>query len=146
MTLYSLGFMFSENRRFVALINKIKPRWQSGLLNGIGGKLEPGESFVEAMVREFQEETGVATSPSDWREICVMESPRWKVVAFSAFSDCVFDVKTLTEEKVNVVGIQGVFRSDDPQVSNLPWLIALALDPDNRTGGSIESAKFSYTP
>jgi hypothetical protein len=35
---YVLGFMFDEELRNVALIRKIKPKWQEGKWNGIGGK------------------------------------------------------------------------------------------------------------
>ena len=55
---YVAGFCFSECGGRVALIRKLKPEWQRGLLNGIGGKMEPGESLHSAMVREFEEETG----------------------------------------------------------------------------------------
>ncbi len=38
---------------------------QGGLLEFPGGKVEPGESVQEALVREFQEETGLRVSASD---------------------------------------------------------------------------------
>ena len=53
---YVVGFMFSEE------ILKNKPDWQAGRLNGVGGKVEPNEYPDQAMVREFEEETGVRTS------------------------------------------------------------------------------------
>ncbi len=37
------GFLFDESRERVVLIKKQKPEWQSGRLNGVGGKIEPGE-------------------------------------------------------------------------------------------------------
>lgn len=49
------------NQGWVALIRKAKPAWQAGRLNGIGGKVEPGEDPQLAMAREFEEEAGVAT-------------------------------------------------------------------------------------
>ncbi len=55
---YVAGFYFSECGERVALIRKLKPEWQRGWLNGIGGKVEPGESPLSAMVREFEEEAG----------------------------------------------------------------------------------------
>jgi 8-oxo-dGTP diphosphatase len=59
---YVNGFMFSPDHQRVALIHKRQPTWQAGYLNGIGGKIELGETAAEAMVREFSEETGVATA------------------------------------------------------------------------------------
>ena len=40
------------------VIKKERPVWQAGLLNAIGGHVEKGEYPVEAMQREFLEETG----------------------------------------------------------------------------------------
>ncbi len=59
-----LGFMFSEAMDLVMLISKVKPDWQAGYLNGIGGKVEREEMPFEAMSREFQEETTLKYS--DW--------------------------------------------------------------------------------
>lgn len=55
---YVLGIMFSEDEKKVLTIWKNRPSWQAGKLNGIGGKIEAGESPLEAMHREFIEETG----------------------------------------------------------------------------------------
>ena len=64
MKLYCCGFMFSKDFSHVLLIEKARPKWQEGKVNGIGGHLESGESPVDAMVREFEEETGLrATGP-----------------------------------------------------------------------------------
>lgn len=55
---YVLGIMFSEDEERVLAIWKNRPDWQAGKLNGIGGKIEDGETPIEAMRREFREETG----------------------------------------------------------------------------------------
>lgn len=39
----------------------------SGRLNGIGGKLQPGEDFLSAALRETNEETGYEVSEADCR-------------------------------------------------------------------------------
>ena len=73
-TSYVLGFMFSAtNENKVILIEKLKPSWQCGLLNGIGGKIEAGESPVQAMVREFQEEAGLETTSQEWTPFGVIK-------------------------------------------------------------------------
>lgn len=37
----------------------------AGLLNGVGGKLEPGENYLDCAVRETIEETGYQVTPAD---------------------------------------------------------------------------------
>ena len=57
---YVLVFPFDPREQGrIMLIRKAKPEWQRGRLNLVGGKVEPGESFDDAAVREFAEETQV---------------------------------------------------------------------------------------
>ena len=57
---FVLGFMFNEkNLNKVVLIKKNRPKFLKDKLNGIGGKIDVGESHLSAMKREFYEETGV---------------------------------------------------------------------------------------
>lgn len=67
-TKYVLGFAFYQDQ--VLLIRKTRPKWQAGLLNGIGGKVESfDENNQVAMRREFVEETGIETDQDQWHEI-----------------------------------------------------------------------------
>lgn len=66
--IYVCGFAF--NGPHVALILKNRPAHLAGKLNGIGGKLEEGDSSPEAaMAREFLEEAGVATTADEWVKV-----------------------------------------------------------------------------
>lgn len=60
----------------------------AGLLNGVGGKLEPGEDYLSAALREIQEETGYRVEPSDCslRAVAVLEGgyPQDWVMCFFA--------------------------------------------------------------
>ncbi len=128
MTSYVCGFMFSEDRNKLALISKLSPEWQKGKLNGIGGKIEPREGYLNAMVREFKEETGVNTFLDEWKNLAYLQGKDWEVYFFKAFSNKVYNAVTVTEEEVVLVypGWINIL----PVIPNLLWLIPMALDKD----------------
>lgn len=124
---YVCGFLFSEDRKSVALIKKKTPSWQEGKLNGIGGKSKPKEETVfMAMTREFFEETGV-TVP-EWRHFAVLTDTRTGSVIhfFEAASEAVHAVRTTTAEKVAVFEVARI--RFEKCVRSVAWLIPLALD------------------
>lgn len=126
---YVLGFAFDFNGDSVVLIRKNKPAWQAGLYNGVGGKIEEGEVPLVAMIREFQEETGVETDPTTWNFFAKMHGPDWDCVVYSAFGHELTDkAATLTDEKVTVFPSNNIPTS----ISNLKFLIPAALNHRER--------------
>ena len=55
---FTLGITFSADGQHVYLMRKDHPNFQAGKLNGVGGKLEPGETFADCMAREGREVSG----------------------------------------------------------------------------------------
>ena len=49
-----------------------------GKWNGLGGKLETGESMLEASVREFQEEASCKTTTTQWSWLGQLYFPNFK--------------------------------------------------------------------
>ena len=133
---YVVGFVFDPRGRRVVLIIKKKPKWQEGLFNGVGGKIESGEDPYEAMQREFREETGLDIYASNWRRYGKMHGNGWECDLFSCFTDAYRFVETKEEEEIRIVDTDEVINSTIPTISNLPWLISLALDDmfGNNTG------------
>lgn len=127
---YALGFCFSEDKSHVALIHKLKPKWQAGRLNGIGGKKELNEGFFECMVREFKEETGVLVP--QWKQLCTLNATWGEMHIFKSFTDAVFTVQSIEAEQVEVFKVSEI--PFDKTIPNLRWLIPLALDKDNVRG------------
>ena len=124
VTNYVAGFLFSTSGKQVALIQKTKPDWQKGKLNGIGGKIEEGETPLEAIRREFQEETGA--NVMEWRQFVEM---RWRdavIHFFVAHGD--HGLTSITEEIVGWYDVDFLFNA--PTLPNLRWLVPMALDKD----------------
>lgn len=123
---YVVGFMFSEDHTRVVLIEKIKPLWQAGCLNGVGGKIEETDgSPVAAMRREFGEEAGVENT--SWLHFGRMEGPDWSVDLFAGRDDeAVKSVKTCTAERITVVRVNSL--GEYKLLDNLKWHVEMALD------------------
>lgn len=124
MTQYVLGFMVSDDN-CVALVKKSKPDWQRGKWNGVGGHVERNELSINAMVREFREETGVETKYTDWNYKFTMSGPGWRSFVYV----------TRTKDKPFLVGLPDEPVSWWPLsklpevIPNLRWLIPMSLDP-----------------
>lgn len=126
MIQYVVGFLFSGDRTQVALIQKNRPAWQAGRWNGIGGKREGAEPWQDCMSREFAEETGVTIPPEWWEHTVTLHNDGFECRFFRAFSDMVYDVKTVEDETISVWDI--ALLPECPVIDNLRWLIPLQLD------------------
>ncbi len=136
VTHYCLGFYFNPEGTKVVLIEKIKPDWQKGKINGIGGKLEgdelpivwrtESETYGTSMAREFKEETGIETKPDDWECFCTYSGKDWHMNIFRAFGD-VTKAKTMEAEKVLVADVNFLPLN---VVNNIRFLIPMALQED----------------
>lgn len=125
MTNYVAGLLFSKDMQWVALVEKKKPAWQYGKLNAIGGKIEEGETPYDAMVREFEEETGVHFT--GWYRCAVLDGPDWQVNFFYGASDLIWEVETVEEERI-LVGRLDDFVNNENLMPNLKVIIPIALD------------------
>lgn len=121
-----LGFLFSEDMSRVALIEKKRPEWQKGKLNGIGGKAEANENPLFAITREFLEETGVEIAQSNWQPFCYLTGTNWIVDCFYTKSSKIDEIKTTTDEEVKEIFVDELKEFD--HLSNLDWLIPLAIN------------------
>lgn len=134
-----VGFLFLDHCRQVVLIRKDKPDWQAGRLNGVGGKVEPGENFMDAMPREWYEETG--ESRSQWEHFAQLDIGRVTIHFFRAFDQT--SIAKTTEKEVIVRADVSTLRDSEmhcrygdtmlrlPVVTNLKWLIPLALSGES---------------
>lgn len=122
---YVLCFLFDKMSKYVALVHKNKPAWQAGKLNGIGGKVEPGETADTACSREFLEETGVEIPVEQWRHFLTLSGTGFALYAYVAFNDRVFYCKTIESEVIEVFKVDDINYSKC--VDNLKWIIPLSM-------------------
>jgi 8-oxo-dGTP diphosphatase len=136
---YVLGFyliptVFRDLRSSfrLPLILKNKPEFQAGRYNGIGGRVESfDETPFVAMAREFSEETGKITSPTDWRFFTTMSFPNDNHVhcfsAIGTLDGLLLGDDSPTDERVVLFHASLL---PDRVMSNLRWLIPMAIRPD----------------
>jgi len=146
---YTLGFMFSENKQEVLLIQKDRLEWQAGKLNGIGGKQEPNDSTsLDTQIREFKEETGIDTKISDWELFCIIDGTEtenktgtkigstYRIYCYKAFNNSLYDARVVETEIPMVLDLFNPEREDHikyfPILPNVNWLIPMALTTVNQ--------------
>ena len=120
---YVVGLAFNGEADRVALIRKNRPSWQAGKLNGIGGKVEPGESALQALEREFAEETGVTLAAHKWQQIAQAQDDERRIIYFRCFDDAMLRVTSRTDEIVDVFSVlDPAIRSEG--LADLPVLVS----------------------
>src|SRR5271170_5509642 len=122
---YVVGFLLDPTLSKVVLIRKVKPEWQKGLLNGVGGKIGDnieGETPEQAIDREFKEEAGVGGL--DWKPYLTLTTPHSELHFFRSIGN-VHRVQTQTGEYVSIYDISDVMDRCDT-IPNLRWCIQMA--------------------
>jgi 8-oxo-dGTP diphosphatase len=125
--LYVLAFVTCHHR--VLLIQKRRPAWQVGKLNGLGGKIDEGETPLEAVRREVREEAGLDIEEGQFREFAVMEGDEWRVYCFTVEHNGIWFHQTLTDE---LVGIYHAGNLPENCLPSVRHLVPLALDREIR--------------
>lgn len=130
---YVCGFAFSKNKERVALILKNRPAFLAGKYNGIGGKIEETDtSVLTAMVREFKEEAGCYTKPSDWYSVGHLwfNKAADKVYFFKAkLEDEIFDtIINQEDETIVLVNTQKAIQQLNLDRHALMFLLACSQD------------------
>jgi 8-oxo-dGTP diphosphatase len=125
-----VGFLFADTD--VLLVQKMKPSWQKGFWNGVGGKDEEGEEPIDAMVREFFEETKILVEHSAWQHFARETGPDYRTNFFASRLPGSFAARPRIE-KCNDADEPLAWRdtrfiSQLQVIGNLRWLIPLAQD------------------
>jgi 8-oxo-dGTP diphosphatase len=114
-----IGFLI-DTKGNVLLIEKNHPAWQKGRLNGLGGKIESGETPLQAMIREFQEEAGAKVT--SWRQFCIMTGDSYELYLFTSKEEITIN-PSLDEGKIDWYPVD---RLPENTLPNLLFLIPMA--------------------
>lgn len=127
MIKYVVGFLLDKALNLVVLIEKQSPAFMKDTWNGPGGKIEPGETPLQAMIREFKEETDLDIT--DWHEYCVIHGRNAEIFFFYsvAAAEHLMNVKTMTKEKLGIWSLARVSMWSFPLFPNIRWLLPMAI-------------------
>lgn len=140
MQKFTLGFVFDETLQKVLLIHKTRPAWQNGLINGIGGKVELGESEVACIVRETMEECGLKTTETEWVHFAKLHGKDWAIEAYCLrYTGLLQNAVTAEDQKIEWFDVNALPRN---VITNLKWLIPAAKEQLEK--GSIHSMVVEY--
>lgn len=107
-------------------MEKTHPEWQKGKLNGIGGKMEEGETVIGCMAREAEEETGLKTKENDWQHFATVFETGAQVDFFGLIHHGDKNqVKTTTDEVVSWYPATNLPKN---AITNVFWLVPMALE------------------
>ncbi len=127
---FTMGIIFSNDCNNVYLLRKDHPEFQAGLLNGVGGKLEPGETYADCMAREAKEEGSYTGSfnhlgsmrgnTEGWREYQCE-------VFYSVMDKKTKEPKTTEKEPIEMHPVADLPALTAQMVPHLPMLIMASL-------------------
>lgn len=140
MKRYTLGFIFTKDLKKVLLMRKTKPAWQAGRLNGVGGKIEPGEDAVTCIAREVEEETNLRIPKEAFRLVGCFHGQEWSMDVFShAYQGDGQDAISREAEPVDWFSVEPL---PDTVIPNLRWMIPFALEQlSTGQGQALESGR-----
>jgi 8-oxo-dGTP diphosphatase len=121
---YVLGFVFNLDKTQVALIRKNRPQWQAGMLNGIGGKIEEGETAFGAMIRECKEESTI--SITEWKNFAKFTGTWGEVECFMSLYKDLTKLECPESEEIEIHNINNLHNQY--LSPNLHFLILMSLD------------------
>lgn len=128
MNKYVVAFIFTPGLTWVNLIRKNKPQWQKGALNGIGGKIEEGESPMQAVIRELKEESGTSFEEDNLIEVGMMKGTNNDESAFEVYIFTGVHKTPLIDQEEEPIDLYMVDKvSSVKHVENIPMLIEACM-------------------
>lgn len=118
---YVLGWRYSLDLKEVVVIEKQRPAELQGRITGIGGRIENDESPLEAMVREFKEETSLQTYFTEWECFDIWDVHQDCRIYVFASAGTLAGVSTVTDERVGVFNVDELIADVNIMFANRTW-------------------------
>lgn len=124
---FSLGFIFDASHKKVLLVHKEKPDWQKGKINGIGGKLEQGESPVACIARETREESCLNIPEENWTFLGLLSTKdSWRIHTYmTTYEGNMTDAQKGDHEEIEWFSSE---KLPPECIPNLTWIIPFAQE------------------
>jgi len=132
MKRYTLIFIFNHLKSHVVLMKKVRPAWQQGLFNGVGGKIEKNEKPDDCILRETYEETGLFLIKDRLDLFGKLTDDGCEVWECYCYAYVIGEKRiegepmTRTDEEVHWVPCSALDMANVPVVPNLKFLIPMA--------------------
>ncbi len=141
---YVVGFAFSESLQSLLVVEKQRPPWMVGLLNGVGGHIESGELPAAAMRRECWEETRLVL---EWQYRGVLEGVnnddrQFECHVFYAYDDKIWSFQQVEEEPLSIVAVTDL--GSRRTVAGLSFLIPFGMCPDGSSFIKVSYTKWGF--
>ena len=129
---YTLGFIFNPELDKTLLIKMGKEdKWNYGMVNACGGKIDKGETPDECMARECCEETGIILEANDWRYTGIYkglhEGNRFEVHVYNAIHRA-SSYNIVSEGPEGTVKWYDIDSIPSNTVANFKWMLPFALE------------------
>lgn len=122
-----VGLAFDPTRNMVVMVHKQSgPPCVIGKWNGVGGKIDPGETPIQAMRREFREETGVDLH-DHWQQFAMLIAEQYDLFFFWAETNSVFSCRTMEKEEIRLWLARDLLQEPN-LMSNMRWMVPFIQD------------------
>ena len=116
---YVVGLVF-DNKNRVMFIEKNRPDWQKGYLNGVGGKIEDAETSKYAIQRECKEESGLNIDTWKIHNHKIFDNGISLYYMKSKVDSLVLDkAVSLTDEKISIHNIDNLPERVQPDIREM---------------------------
>ena len=135
---YCVCILFNKDLTKTLLIKKAEGKLFAGMYNGLGGKLEAGETAKEACIREIWEESNQKITLTNPTHVVTFNFTNNEEINLHAFYDVIDEIKLEDNREGQAQWLPVEFLLDFNNnklvgYGNLPYMCRLALNIHNNT-------------